>query len=110
MIDLDRLRHALQIDVGSKEWPIARDIAIQLNSIRRDMREALNRLSESRTGLETTLPENQFPETWAVFVVLRQDLLKANWNLDSLAREWVDFPPVEQVRRAANYLRAAVRR
>lgn len=105
----DRMRHALGVEVGGDEWRISPNVKLKLDKIRRDMREALNRLTVSRERL-TNVQSASDIDLWDVFDVLTSDLLKANWNLDVLVREHVVVPPEEQARRTANYLHAAARR
>lgn len=107
---LDRLRHSLGGRFAGEEWDIPVAARLQLDGIRRDMREALNRLNVSRKRLAKVLAEGDFRQAWDVFDVLEMDLRQANRNLDPLVRERVMFPPEEQLRKSANYLQAALLR
>lgn len=109
-IHLDRLRHTLSGRFGEEEWKIPATARLKLDGVRRHLREALKRLEVSRQRMAEIMAEPKFRQAWDVFDVLENDLRQANRNLDPLDREWVVFPPDEQLLKTANYLKAATDR
>jgi hypothetical protein len=102
------LRTTLGIDPG-QVYPIAPDIRLSLQSVRRCVHEGLVRRDQTYEWLLSRLSSDD-REAWDLFSVMTADVQKASLTLDSLLSQYVAFPPAEYVRTILGYLRAAQRR
>ncbi|MET9517162.1 hypothetical protein [Streptomyces sp. NPDC002994] len=108
LTNLADLRKALDVDPG-QSYPVPPEVRLALQSVRRNVHEALVRRDQAYEWLRAQLPqENEQP--WDLFAVMTTDVQKASLTLESLLSEYIGVPPAQQTRTVLEYLRAARRR
>lgn len=109
-VNANRLRHAIQASSQDRGYRIASKERLALISIRRDLRESLERRTQAYEQLlnEASVPIQR--QTWDVFAVMTADILKADRQLDTLLSQHVRFPPEDCLRTSIGYLEAAAHR
>jgi hypothetical protein len=85
-------------------------VRLALISVRRDLREALNRRDQAYEWLAARLDRDEQDEAWDLFAVMTADVIKGTRTLEALLSQHAPDPPDDYLRTVVGYLEAAVRR
>lgn len=104
------LRQILHESASEADHLISPAARLALISVRRDLREAMNRRDQAYEWFETRLDRKTDEEAWDVFAVMTSDILKGTRSLEALLSQHVSYPHEEYLPTIRGYLAAAIGR
>jgi hypothetical protein len=104
------LRATLRGSADETTVAIPPSVRLVLISVRRDLREALNRRDQAYEWLAARLDHADREEAWDLFAVMTADIIKGTRTLEALLSQHAPYPADEYLRTVVGYLDAAVRR
>jgi hypothetical protein len=104
------LRRTLRDSADGPALAIPPTVRLALVSVRRDLREALNRRDQAYEWLAARLDRAEQEEAWDLFAVMTADIIKGTRTLEALLSQHAPYPADEYLRTVVGYLEAAVRR
>jgi hypothetical protein len=104
------LRQTLRGSADGPALAMPPAVRLALISVRRDLREALNRRDRAYEWLAARLDRTEQEEAWDLFAVMTADIIKGTRTLEALLSQHAPDPADEYLRTVVGYLDAALRR